>query len=109
MNHPSFTGLSIGILFASYQFSFIGAAPLVGNHLHQFGRKRALIWSFVIITIASFVFASAGWLKNDWGFYIISITARLTQGLGESVFFIVTPSILAIEFPDELEVYIGYY
>ena len=107
-NHPDFSSLSIGILFASYQISFVGAAPWVGNHLHEFGRKRALFWSFIIITFASFAFAAAGWIENDYGFYAVSITARFAQGLGESVFFIVCPSILAIEYPDKLEVYIGY-
>ena len=67
-----------------------------------------MFWSFLIITFASFAFASAGWIENDYGFYIVSITARFAQGLGESVFFIVCPSILAIEYPEKLEVYIGY-
>ena len=81
---------------------------MVGNYLHKFGRKRALFWSFLVITFSSFAFASAGWIEDDYGFYIVSLTARFAQGLGESVFFIVCPSILALEYPDKLEVYIGY-
>lgn len=47
-------------------------------------------------------------IESDYGFYTLSIAARLAQGLGESALFIVTPSIIAQVYPEKMEVYIGY-
>ena len=106
--HPDFSSFAIGALFASYQISLIFIAPYIGNNLCSFGRKRALLVSIVLLSVATFVFAGAGFINNDWGWYVTSFLARSCQGLGDAIILIAIPSIIAVEYPLHTEVYLGY-
>ena len=99
--HMRFGSLDVGILFASYQATFLIAAPLIGKYLHKFGRRRALLASVMIISAATTVFAIAGLIEDDYGWYIVSIVARGFQGVGEAILIITIPSIIAMEYPDK--------
>ena len=106
--HPKFSSFQIGALFSSYQISLIFIAPYIGNNLCKFGRKRALSVSIVLLSGATFVFAGAGYIEDDWGWYITSFIARSAQGLGDAIILIAIPSIIAVEYPLQTEVYLGY-
>ena len=75
--HPVFNGLAVGILFASYQITFILFAPIIGRYLASFGRRRALVMCVATVSMASTVFALAGKIENDYVFYAVSLMARM--------------------------------
>jgi len=106
--HPKFTSFQIGALFSSYQISLIFIAPYIGNNLCKFGRKNALLVSIILLSSATFVFAGAGYITSDWGWYVTSFIARSCQGLGDAIILIAIPSIIAVEYPLQTEVYLGY-
>ena len=59
------------------------------------------------MTLSTFVFGSAAFIKNTWGFYFVSLVARLIQGMADAVILVTIPSIIALEFPDKIEAYQG--
>ena len=75
-DHPELSSLSIGVLIASYQFSFIISAVTIGHNLTKFGRKKALFCSISVTTLATATFATAGLIDSDIGFYAVSFLAR---------------------------------
>ena len=75
--HPRFNSLDVGILFSAYQVAFLIAAPFIGENLTKYGRRRALYTSVVIFTISTTIYGGAGFIKDDWGFYIVSLVARI--------------------------------
>ena len=106
--HPRFNSFQIGILFASYQVALIFVAPFIGSNLHKYGRKRALSLAIWLLSGATFVFGAAGYIENDYGWYGVSLAARITQGLGDAVLLITVPSIISLEYTAKQEVYLGY-
>ena len=81
---------------------------MIGQHLAWFGRRRALALAVGVVTIATAVFAMGGLFENDILFYIVSLVGRCTQGFGEAILIISIPSIIALEYPENKEKYIGY-
>ena len=59
------------------------------------------------MTLSTFVFGSAAYIKNVWGFYFTSLIARLIQGMADAVILVTIPSIIALKYPDKLEDYQG--
>ena len=108
-NHSSISSAAIGLLFSSYQISFLALAPFIGSNIDKWGRRCSMLISITIITVATVAFAAAGLIEDDWTFYIVSIAARTMQGVGEAFFMITAPSILAIQYPDKIELYNGYW
>ena len=104
---PDLNSLEVGIMFAAYQIAFILCAPVVGDNLESMGRRSALFKGVGIMSLSTFVFGSAAFIKNMWGFYIISFIARLLQGSADAFILVTIPSILALEFPDKFEAYQG--
>ena len=68
-----------------------------------------MLTSLMILSLATFAFAGAGFIEDDSIFYIVSLVARTVQGLGEAMFMVTAPSILAVEYPDKLEDYYVYW
>ena len=106
--HPIFNGVSVGILFASYQISFMVFAPFIGSYLAVFGRRRALVVCISTVSISSAVFAMGGMIQNDYLFYGVSFAARMTQGFGEAILIIVNPVLISMLYPDKKSEYQGY-
>ena len=67
-----------------------------------------MLVSIILLSAATFVFAAAGFINDDWGWYITSFIARSCQGLGDAIILIAIPSIIAVEYPLQMEVYLGY-
>ena len=61
-----------------------------------------------MVTLATAVFAAGGLFEDDRLFYIVSLAGRCTQGFGEAILIISIPSIIALEYPENKEKYIGY-
>ena len=77
-HHPKFNSLMVGILLASYQFSAIVTAPILGMHVGKIGRNNAIVIAQIIMTFATTMFAIGGLFeKSDASFYTISMFARL--------------------------------
>ena len=105
-DYPEFTSLDVGLLFACYQLVFLIVAPVLGDVLPKFGRRRAIIWGICIITVATMLFASAAIFKNSGGwFFTVSLIARCMQGGADALILISVPSIIAVEWPEKNEVY----
>ena len=107
VNYPTLNSLEVGIMFAAYQIAFIIFAPMVGDGLEGFGRRPALFCAIRLMTLSTFVFGSAAFIENVWGFYFVSLVARLIQGMADAVILVTVPSIIALEFPEKIEAYQG--
>ena len=59
------------------------------------------------MVLGNVLFAVAAFVKNDSGFYAMSITGRLIEGVGDGMLFVMIPSITSIEFPEDNEKYQG--
>ena len=53
------------------------------------------------MTLGTLLFSVASFVKQDGGFYAISFTGRLIQGVADGMTCVVIPSILSIEFPKD--------
>jgi MFS family permease len=86
---------------ASFPVGFLVAAPLLGAYLEHLGRKNVVSCGVILMATSTLTFGCASLLKDRvWSFYIISVLARLLQGLADASVNITVPSIIAIEFQD---------
>lgn len=106
--HPGISNLDVGILFSSYQLVFLIVAPILGDTLPKFGRRRAILVGSVLISLATAIFACAAFCKDAKSFYIVSFVARSIQGGADAFILVSVPSIIAVEWPEKNEVYQGY-
>ena len=74
---PTINSLEVGIMFAAYQVAFVALAPAIGSKLDSFGRRNTLFVAIFMAAISTFVFGSAAFIKNPYGFYFVSMVARL--------------------------------
>ena len=102
---PALDSLEVGIMFASYQIAFVLAAPLIGDKLQKFGRKRALYLSIVLFSFSTLIYAIAGFFKNVWIFFTVTIIARLIHGVADAIMQITIPAVIALEYPERIEAY----
>jgi len=71
-----FSNMMVGILLASFQASFTFAAPLVGSILSLVGRRKAIIFGLVALSVSTAMFAVSSATKNPMLFYSLSFLAR---------------------------------
>ena len=107
-NHPKISSLAVGFMFASYQLMFLILAPILGDVLPKFGRRRAILCGSFLISAATVVFACGALLKDDVAFYIVSFVARCLQGASDALILVTVPSIIAVEWPEKNEKYQGF-
>ena len=62
----------------------------------------------LVMSCATVLFAVAAYFKNKWAFYGVSLFARMVQGIADSLICVAIPSVIAIEFPNNSELYQGY-
>ena len=106
--HPNISSLAVGIMFASYQLTFLIVAPALGDMLPKFGRRRAILYGSILISLATVVFACGALFTNDVAFYIVSFVARCLQGGADAFILVSVPSIIAVEWPEKNEKYQGF-
>ena len=75
-NYPTINSFDVGIMFAAYQLCFVIIAPVLGDCLPKFGRKKSIRFGSVLMTIATLMFASGALFENPLAFYLISFFAR---------------------------------
>ena len=83
--------------------------PYFGKNIEKLGKRWSLFVSIVLMGVSTILFASAGFFPNKNLFYGVSLIARLLQGLAEGWFLIACPSILAEAYPEQFELYNGYF
>jgi len=76
-NHSTFKETAVGILLAAYQFGFLITAPLVGDYAAKLGRKNVIVYGIILMTVGCLLFSLAAFIKNDDGFYAVSMIGRL--------------------------------
>jgi len=81
---------------------------MFGQVLETMGRKQAVIIGSFIIISATILFAISSHFNNTTMFYIIALSGRLFQGVGDSLINVVNSSIITIEFPESADLYLGY-
>lgn len=94
-------------MFAAYQVAFVALAPIIGSKLDTVGRRNTLFIAIGMASLSTFVFGSAGFIYNPYGFYFVSMFARLVQGGADAAILVTISSIIALEYPDKIEAYMG--
>jgi MFS family permease len=84
------------------------SAPFVGAFLNKIGRRKAIMAGISVMSAATILFAVAEFFDNMWVFYSVSFVGRMVQGVADSLICVAIPSLVAIEFPNNNEVYQGY-
>ena len=72
-----FSSFLIGLLLSSYCLSFVLVGPIVGSYLGKFGRRRAIIWGMLIISVSSVLFGMSTFIKDRRFFYSIAMLGRV--------------------------------
>ena len=75
-------------------------APVLGDILPKFGRRKAIFVGIYLMSAASIIFACAALFENDNAFYTVSLIARCVQGGADAFILISVPSIIANEWPE---------
>ena len=104
----SINSLLIGIILAMFELSVLISSPVVSLLLQKVGRKR-----FIIIGNSCTMAATAGFgltyhIKDATVFLIVSISLRLVQGFGDAACSTAIFSIIAQEFPEKRDEFLGY-
>jgi len=107
-NRPGISSLAVGILFSAYQLMTLIIAPILGDNLAKFGRRRSILIGVIVIPFATCLFALAALFENDDVFYAVSFFARCLQGAADALILVTVPSIIAVEWPEHNETYQGY-
>ena len=55
----------------------------------------------MIFTISTTVYAAAGYVESDAGFFTVSLVARIFQGVADAFLLITIPSVIVQEYPDK--------
>lgn len=76
--------------------------------MHKIGRKTMVLIGVIMMTAGTLTFAIAGYEKNALSFFLVSLVARILQGLADAIISVTVPSIIAIEWPENQELYLGY-
>ena len=84
-----------------YPLSFLVTAPLVGGHMHKIGRKTTVLVGVIMMTLGTLMFALGGYGKQGLTFYLVSLVARILQGVADAIISVTIPSIIAIEWPHD--------
>jgi MFS transporter, DHA1 family, multidrug resistance protein len=98
----------VGVLMAVYPVAFLFTAPLVGNYMQKVGRKNMVLLGVILMSLATLMFGLGSLGSTEKVFFIVSFIARLLQGTGDAAIGVSISSIIAIEFPENLEQYMGY-
>ena len=106
-NFKDINSLEVGIMFAAYQIAFIIVAPLIGSKLDSIGRRNTLFIAIGMAALSTFVFGMASLISNAYGFYFVSTIARLVQGAADAAILVTISSIIALEYPEKIEAYMG--
>ena len=64
-------------MFAAYQVAFVALAPYIGSKLESVGRRTTLFVAIGLAAFSTFVFGTAGFIYDPYGFYFVSMFARL--------------------------------
>lgn len=75
--------------------------------MHIIGRRRTVLIAIQLMGIATIVFGAASYFSNGYIFYTISAIARAIQGFGDGACSVALPAIIAIEFTENTEFYLG--
>lgn len=106
---PELGSTYVGMLMAAFPIGYLSTAPLIGNYLGRIGRKNTIVLGVSLMTFSTLVFGAAGYFKNVWAFYVVSMVARALQGAADATCSISIPSVVAQQWPDKKSLYLGYY
>jgi len=75
-HHSKYNEFDIGLLLCAYQVGFLLTAPAIGNLLPKIGRKNALVYGMITMSLSTVLYALAAYFKSDGVFYGVSYSAR---------------------------------
>jgi MFS family permease len=105
---PEISHFAVGGLMSIYPLAFLVTAPLIGGHMQKIGRKNTVLIGVITMTIGTLLFALGGYCDEALSFYIVSLFARILQGVADAIISVTIPSIIAIEWPEHQALYLGY-
>ena len=108
-NHPRFNSAWVGVLISSYMVAYFISGLFVGKFSARFGRKRVIFIGVLIQLTFNLGMGLASLIKQDIPYFLLTLLTRMGQGIGDSMIIVTVPAILAVEFPDKQEQYLGYY
>lgn len=107
IKHPSIDEMEVGIIIGSFTFACMGCYLVIGDSLERFGRRNAILFGTLLMTLATFAQAFTYYIESDNLFFYACIASRLIDGIGDAMLHTAIFSILTLNFPDEKDKYIG--
>lgn len=75
--------------------------------MNSIGRRKTVVIGIWLMGVATATFGAASYCKSGYGFYFVSLIARMMSGFGDGMIAVAVPAIIVIEFTDDTEFYLG--
>lgn len=75
--------------------------------MNSIGRRKTMIIAILLMGFATASFGAASYCQSGYGFYSISLIARLVSGFADGMISTTVPAMIVIEFTNDTEFYIG--
>jgi MFS family permease len=59
-----------------FEVAYFVTSPLMGHYLDRIGRKNSITLGFILIFLGTWGFAILTLMKNDAGFFVLSLLLR---------------------------------
>jgi MFS family permease len=97
----------IGCIFSAFPMGSFICSFTFGKMMTKWGRKRLMTAGLLLAGIAIFSFGLLDFIEDYWTFVILSSVTRLIQGIGAVAFGSSAYAIMAMLFPNDLDLKIG--
>jgi MFS family permease len=98
----------VGLIFSLDPILGLPTAFLVGKSMNRFGRKNFVSIGILFSAIGIFLIGLLEHVDKSEAI-VLSITSRVFAGIGAGCSLTATGAILIIEYPDEIDMVMGYY
>ena len=96
----------IGVVFALNSIANMIVSPIIGKYLIVLGRKRVLLASYILTSIALLILSPIEKL-NKSQVIILSFISRVVGGIGNSCLVVSSTTIFVSDYPDRVQIMIG--
>ena len=96
----------IGVAFALNPIANIVASPIIGKYLIALGRKRVLLASYILTSLALFILSPIDQLNKN-SVIVLSFLSRFIGGIGSSCLLVTSTTVFVSDYPEQVQVMIG--
>ena len=100
------TPTMVSIILSSFEFSCIVFSKLHQVTIYKMGRKRAILFAYLVLSISTAGLGMLDYLDNRtrWKeFYALALATRLLQGYADSLAITTQYSVIGFVYTDKLE------